>query len=272
MAALPISWPVAERQPAESIDCDPPPPLGFLAGAFGATLGPELSRIAGVRVSVRGSEGPQADLPMLLIGRLPVRAGALQFAIDMRCAAVLMERLYGGRQETLPTPVGELPPASGSWLAFARLIAGACQQAATGAGCAAAGTLAVPARPMEPDPEEPDPDIAPCSYAVDVDGVRGRVLAWPIPAARKPRAGAPAVSAADLRLWRERVQALALSLDLPVTVRLSDTRVAMARIAALRPGDVIPIAAPRHISLMVAGRRFAQLPLPGAASRHEDGQ
>lgn len=272
---LPFVWRQAERprppEPEpEAVAIEPAPPLGFNVAAFGATLGPELSRSAGVRVAVRpietdgGQRDPQA---MLVLARLPLKDGSLLFTLDRAGGSALLDRMFGSRPRDACPPLDRLPPASGSWLAFARLLSSCCQQAAAGS-CTATAPLVIPSRPMPPEPEQINGHLPPVAFALDVDGVPGTLLVHLIlPAAERGaiRSGADAggPTPADLDDWRERATALTLALDLPVTMRLADKRLPMAQVAALKPGDVIPIDPPRLVSLMVAGRRFAQLPVDG---------
>lgn len=293
--ATPFVWPRLE-QPAvpevepEALPMVPPPPLGFGAAAFGATFGPELSRMAGVKVAARLVEAPDdeaaaADLASLLvIGRLPLQGDNLLFSIDRAGGAILLERMFGGRSGPVSKPVEALPPASGSWMSFARQVATACQQAARAANCAGTGTILVPVRPTAPGPDDlalgADPEITPFVYRLDVDGVAGLLLVHPLlsDASRAARRGVlkdPETLAREQEEWRRRALSLTLGLDLPVTMRLADVRMPMSRVARLAPGDVIAIEPPRLVSLMASGRCFAQLPLAdlgGAGKANQNGK
>lgn len=264
-------WPQVVRPPAPEageIPADPPPPLGFGAAAFGASLGPELSRVAGARVTVRLHEGQAAGMSatMLVACRLPVAGGALLVTIDGHGGAVLLDRMFGARPGDVARPLENLPPASGSWMAFARLLAGACQQAASVGNCPATAVFAIPARPMPPEPDDATVDVPPFVYALDIDGVPGRIQVQPLvstPGRLSDRDRK--LTSPQLADWRDRARGLAMALDLPAAMRIAETRMPMARVAALRPGDIIPIDPPRHVELMVGGHRFATLPVEGLA-------
>lgn len=287
--ATPFIWPQVERPlppPEPEAIPAPPPPLGFGAAAFGASFGPELSRIAGVRVTARLVETPSFDTiamdsTRLVIGRLPMTGGSLLFTMDRAAGSALLDRMFGGRPAAQYSPLDSLPPASGSWLAFARLVASVCQHAAQAGNCRGIGQILVPPRPMPPDDTTSqngwpasgqgggqgsfaDPDAGPdsFSYRLDVDGVGGLLVVQPLLAAAhaSPNRGQE-VSAEDQAQWRQRARALTLGLDLPVTMRLAESRMSVARVAAFRPGDVIPIDPPRLVSLMVGGRCLGRLPL-----------
>ena len=62
--------------------------------------------------------------------------------------------------------------------------------------------------------------------------------------------------------WRRRARDMAMEIDLPVAIRIAETRLPLARVATLKPGDVLPRSAPRSFGVMVSGRRFAELPAP----------
>jgi flagellar motor switch/type III secretory pathway protein FliN len=60
--------------------------------------------------------------------------------------------------------------------------------------------------------------------------------------------------------WAERAHALALGIELGVSLQLSELRMPLTRLCALRPGDIIPIDRPRTLSLMSGGKAIARLP------------
>jgi flagellar motor switch/type III secretory pathway protein FliN len=268
----PYAWPqVAEpaspRDEAAPVVEKPAPPLGFNIAAFGASLGPELSRAFGARIASRlVNEEPQPDSRMLVASRMAVRGGALLFELDCSGASALADRMLGGRAAGAHPPVEALPPASGSWLAFARLLAQVCGQSAASAGCPSTAPLGIPSRPAPWDLDQEDAfEAAAAVLQLDIEGVAGRlVVHLLLPGDERPRtAGTGRATARDIDAWRQRAHALALALDLPVSLRLAETRIPMARIAALRPGDIIPIEPPRMVSVMVGGRCFAQMPVDG---------
>jgi len=265
----PFVWPQVKRPPAPEtgeLPPDPPPPLGFGAAAFGASLGPELSRVAGIRITVRLWEDPMPEAlsPMFVIGRLPVADGTLIFTIDGHGGSALLDRIFGARPGDTICRLEDLPPASGSWMAFARLLAGACQQAAATGHCPATGIFATPARPMMPDGDDNPTDTPSFVFALDIDGVAGQIQVQPLVSTPGRLTDRDAnLTPPQLADWRDRARGLALMLDLPVAMRLADARMPMAKVAALRPGDVIPIDPPRSVDLMVGGRRFATLPVDG---------
>ncbi len=58
--------------------------------------------------------------------------------------------------------------------------------------------------------------------------------------------------------WQARMAATAMNIRLPLRTIFARPELPLARLLALKPGDVIPLALPHHIPVTVAGRLFAQ--------------
>ncbi|MGL6044529.1 MAG: FliM/FliN family flagellar motor C-terminal domain-containing protein, partial [Sandaracinobacteroides sp.] len=90
-----------------------------------------------------------------------------------------------------------------------------------------------------------------------VDGIVCRLRLTPeLPPAPPP----PPRAAPDMALWRQQARARAFELELPVSLRIADTRMPVTRVAELVEGDIIPLDRPDKLDVMAAGRRIARLP------------
>ena len=58
--------------------------------------------------------------------------------------------------------------------------------------------------------------------------------------------------------WSARVNAAALSIRLPVRTIFARPEISVAKLMALKPGDIIPLLLPQHVPITVSGRHFAQ--------------
>lgn len=282
MAATPrpMVWPRAERGgglPRATGAAAAPPPAGTALpldpATLAAALAPELGRLFALQVQPSASAGVPAR--PVTVARLPLARGQaepetrgaagpatwLQLAVDAGTAGSALSRLYGA-----PGSVADGEPAlpagvagTAAWLAFARLLAMALARALDGLGLPPAGAPAVEGRPV---PAEPLPGAI--DMALDLGGTRlGLMLAAEGGAAPTEPDRAPAAGDGFGARLRAQVQAVTL----PVTLRLAGWRLPVGRVAALRAGDVLPIEAPRHLDVMVGGRRIARLPADGFVDR-----
>ena len=58
--------------------------------------------------------------------------------------------------------------------------------------------------------------------------------------------------------WSARVNAVALSIRLPVRTIFARPEISVAKLMTLKPGDIIPLLLPQHVPITVSGRHFAQ--------------
>lgn len=268
----PIHWPTAALPVADAPAPQPPTLLEALdCSGFLAALGPELSRLFGLRISARlasmaqlpGQPANTSPVPMLAAGRIRLVTATgpalLDIAIEAAAAASLVERLFGSSPAAPGSgsadPLAALPPGSGSWMSLARFLTTAVSRAMAAAGHPSAGPPALPPRAATPDTPQGTTSLP---LGLDIDGMAGTLILT------DPSAPAPLAVAEppphDARLWRRRTHARTMQLDLPVALRLADTRLLLSDIAALRPGDVIPLARPRALSVLVGGQRLTDIP------------
>jgi hypothetical protein len=262
-----MTWPVAHVAPQLQADAPAPTLLeGLDAAGFAAGLGPELSRLFGVRIGARLALGEDRTTVFLAAGQIRLAGSGgvvpLDVLLDVAGAAVLVERLFGsvpGPGADLPDRLSALPPGSGSWMSPCRFVATAIGRAMAAVGHPVAGAPLLPARAVQaavPPGTEASMQLA---LLLDIDGWAAvlRLVDPSLPPAPVPPEPAPAP---DLDLWRRRARANALALDLPVTLRLADARTPLAEVAALKAGDVIPLVPPRMLTVLVAGKRFQEIP------------
>jgi flagellar motor switch/type III secretory pathway protein FliN len=246
--ARPILWPAAAR-----LDPAPAPggPLTALdVDGFAAGFGPDFSRLAGFRVSAtplpNAPQAPRVSLARLKLGQ---PAAGIDLLIDAAGAAILLDRLFGARSGETAPELPLLPPSSASWLSLCRLISASAARALAAAGLAASGSPALPSRAMPADRGDTGPAL---HLQVD-SNIFHLVLSDP-----QAHAAAAPPPPADPDDWRRRARARALDLQLPVTLRLPDRRMEVGDVAALQPGDVLPLDSPHAVDLMVAGRRLGR--------------
>ncbi len=258
--ARPILWPKAP-EPRTTV-----PQAGPFAGldlhGVAATLGPELSRLAGIRISAEVAQAttPQ-DQPRIRLCRIRLlMAGAVRFAdIDMPAEAVamLMERMFGASavqaEESSLQLLLMLPPGSACWSALCRHVAKALGKAFELNGVASGGGPILPQRPAASHVSA-GADIG---FALDMDG-RAAWLGLMLEQVDEP-VEAP-VARLNPTAWRQLAQMRTLDIELPVALRLSEMRHPLATIGQLRAGDILPIERPDRLELLVDGRRFAALP------------
>lgn len=255
-----IVWPAAPEPQAPAPSAPQPLP-GLDAASIAATFGPEISRLAGIRISARAMPvAPPASGQMLHICRLRLKAAEIIRAIDIdlpaTTAAQLMERLFGGSASQSATASVEsltlLPPGSGSWATLCGHLAQALTRAFEASGLPAGGGPILPPRAVI-GAASPTADFA---LALDIDGTAAALhfTVEPLPVAQSPE------TPPDPALWRRRAQARTFDVELPVTLRLTESRVALASVAPLRAGDILPLERPRTLDLLVDGRRIGRLP------------
>lgn len=268
-----MTWPSA-RVAVDEMEA--PAPGSWLdlidAPGLAAGIGPELSRLVGTRISGRlaGGGAPlaggSAAGPFVAVGQLRVSGGAGPQLLDLMLGAAgaeaLIEHLFGSRPAAGATGAGfapalaSLPPGSGSWATLCRFLTSAASRAMAAIGHAVAGAPLLPQRAIA---AEVAPGATLIDLELDIDGAVTRLLLVDpsTPALPPPPVQA---TAPDLPAWRERARARAFALDLPVTLRLADQRMPVAEVAALRAGDIIPLTPPQMLSVLVGGKRFADVP------------
>ncbi|MGQ5700677.1 FliM/FliN family flagellar motor C-terminal domain-containing protein [Sandaracinobacteroides sp. A072] len=281
-----LSWPQAMPAGDTPEGAASAPPIaagGPDLPGFAATLGPELGRLFGCRITARRLSGPEDSgtgpaLPRgcMSLASLDPLDGAprLHLATDGPGASLFLEQLFGARKpglvaagkdadaepagtpSALPPILAALPPGSASWMSLCGLAAEAAGRALAAHG-QPAGAVRIAARAAAPDARL---SIVAC-LALDLDGQAARL--WLL---RDPPPVTPA-PAHDVAAWRSRAVARALEIDLPVALRLAETRVPVSELAALRPGDILPLARPKQLGVMVAGRCIAGIPADELAAR-----
>lgn len=254
--ARPHIWPSAPDETSAAAP-EAPAPLDDLA-ALAAGLGPELTRLFGLRTSARaaaeagpGTADDGARRPQLLVARLRPAAGGTALPLELLASAVdiglLLELLFGGR----PTEGGAapaLPPHSASWATLSRFLGQAVVRALAVTGGAAPFTVVAPATPAVDAGPPP-----PWRFSLDLEGARA-VLGL-----RAPRPRPPAPPAPDPAQWRQRALERTLDLALPVALKLAELRLPLAEVSALRPGAILPLERPETVRLLVGGQPFAEI-------------
>jgi flagellar motor switch/type III secretory pathway protein FliN len=241
-----ILWPQAEPAVAGAPAPAPGPLSGLDLEGVAAGFGPDFSRLAGFRVrSIPATDIPAA--PLLTAARLKLGAGPdlVDLLIDQAGAASLLDRLFGAPPGQGATALPILPPGSASWLALCRLVAGAACRALAATGLAPGGSPVLPPRPVAASGQGP---------ALELQADEARIhLCLVDPSCNAPP---PTPPAADPDDWRRRARARALDVALPVTLRLADRRMGVGAVAALQPGDILPLEAPHAVDVLVGGRRL----------------
>lgn len=256
----PILWPSA---PAEALE-SPLSPAAAITDPTGlaAAFGPELTRLFGARCAARLVAEPaqsaaascthmaaQLRLPSPLPGLPPATLSLLLAPADI---ARLLDMLFGGSAATAGSALPALPPASASWMALARFLADAAARALAATGQRCQGPALIPARPAP----LPVPTVPQRLFRLDIDGAETNIGLH----LENPEQAAPLPPPPDPELWRRRASARVLDLVLPVALRLSETQIPISQVAALAPGDILPLDRPTSIELLAGGRRLKTLP------------
>jgi len=277
--SAPVLAPMPDQDETERAVPALPEPTGFVA-----MLAPELSRLFGYRIGLKPlteADTAKAQVALAEVGRLQIAAtatsaaGNLLLAADRISLSRLLDRMFGSRpeaDENIDTLAG-LPPQSGSWLSLARLMGEALAravQAGQAAGSPIVGAFTPHGR-VAPPADHPSDGLWASDrllFRLDTGEQEGllslRRVRKPVPLSPglspTPEPGTEMANPIDLPHWRSRTRELALGLDMPVTLKLGELRMPLARVAALRPGDIVPLARPRALSVMVAGQKLASLP------------
>jgi hypothetical protein len=258
--ARPIVWPQVAR-PSEPAAPDPTATLDN--AAISAAFGPELTRLMGIRISARPDPGLVPPRDPVGLGRIRLGGGPGgkkgPAAVEIHCsadgAAVLLERLFGARAAEAASASGadlmRLPPGCASWIALCRTVAAAATRALAAGGLPPGGAPQLPARPQAAA-------LLPgAALLLDVDGAPCALMLCPdVPPPPLPTAE----TAPDAAVWRRQARARALDLELPVSLRIAQTRMAVSRVAGLVEGDILPLDRPATLDVMAGGRRVARLP------------
>lgn len=229
--------------------------------AFAATLGPELTRLLGARTTAHPLADPgrraAALTHMVARLRLPtaqpgVAATMVTLLLAPADIACLLDILFGAAPAAAGGPLPALPPGSASWMTLARFLANAATRALAAAGQPCVGAAEILPR-ATPRTDGGDPRLL---LKLDIEGIEV-VFGFRLEGQDKP---APPEPVADPGKWRERARSRAFDLALPVTLRLAETRIAVRAVAALKPGDILPLERPAHLELLAGGRHFATVP------------
>lgn len=265
-----IIWPSAPAEVPEA----PPPPASAIADqtGFAAAFGPELTRLFGARCAARllaEPAGPVAAGCSHVTARLrlptgaaptpPTHATLLMAPSDI---ARLLDVLFGGAAATAGGDLPPLPPASASWMALARFLADAATRALLATGQRCLGPAEIPLRPA-PLAESLPPQLL---LKLDVDGVEA-MLGLRIDGEEAETTAQPP----DPEQWRQRASARVLDLVLPVALRLQESRIPVSQIAALSPGDILPLERPATVELIAGGRHLRTLPASHLAAQPHGG-
>lgn len=233
-------------------------------------------------------------------------AGHMILAIDRASLSRLLDRMFGARPDAGPPAdmLARLPPQSGSWLSLARLLGDALARAIQ-AGSAFAlpgGSFAPPSR-VAPLAEQPADGLRPQDrllFRLDSGGDNSegagllllrrvrpaiRASATPPPAGREAPAGRsaspPNRSASNpgepaqrdepgsvaSQNWGRRARDFALDIDFPVSVQVGEIPLSLEDIAGLQAGDILPLARPRTVSVLVSGQPLASMPAASLDAR-----
>ncbi|VWX53066.1 FliM/FliN family flagellar motor switch protein [Novosphingobium sp. 9U] len=265
--------------PAAPCDADLLPSLALLSGRLALTLAGGLARLSGSEAPAVRPDAPRA----LLAGQLGQDASSLashavlgigpeRHQVLLTCAAApvfrLVDRAFGGLG-TVPNPLPDAFPLSAELLIgrLERTLATALQDALGGA---------LPTVPLQRDtrlsqiaPFTPDQTVFELSMAVEEPGCEPWLLSLTFPhatlaalfAGRERKLPKPSTPHAP-----DPMSEPFASLPITLTAVLVDMMVPFTRLAALRPGDVIPVAVARSVPLKAGERTVAT----GAIGEFED--
>jgi flagellar motor switch protein FliM len=194
----------------------------------------------------------------------PIHVPAL-LVIDRALAALLVERNYGGRIEALGSARLRAPGR-----AEVREFSGLAQNFAAALQASCEDRLPVSARPIAPIDADDARALVAGGEAVaairfdlilpPVRNAQRLTLLLPLAALRATSVLQAALSGRDdaaRRHWANALGQRAGDIAMPARSVIARPMLSMGQLMALRPGDVIPIAMPRHVPLLVADRRIA---------------
>lgn len=292
----PLAWPRVEPSALAAPAATPPPPVvqWIEAPAFAALAGPEATRLLGFRLSLRPTATPPAAAgpeSLLAVAMADTGVGRLALGMDRHAIGTALERMFGASGLSGSSPVGALAalaPASGSWMAFAGLVADALGRALNASNLPCA-TPPSPVGRLNPLPAAVAQD---CQwFALDVAGTAGWLALTRSPVAGRATAGhghpcatpgegedqangtTPAQSSLTIPLrerrkpvpeedWQARAAALARTIELPVGVRIAELRLPLTDAMHLAVGSVLPIDRPRLLMLSVDGVPWRPIDAP----------
>ncbi|WP_448581896.1 hypothetical protein [Thermaurantiacus sp.] len=261
-ARKPVAWrPVTAPAAAAPARPSLPPDL-VDAPAFIATVGPDLTRLIGARVSLCATDWPEPVPDLVEVARLALAGCGLRILLDEDALEAMIEAMFGGALSTSPRRAKSLrlAPSSGTWVAAARLIG-----QAIGAGLAASGQTRVgEAQPGARILASPaDCAVPHLWFDLLVAGRQGMLALASVPAdtatAAVPEPVAsppPGKVQAGQRIpddWRARAVRLVRAVDVAVGVRIAELSLPLAEVVALRCGSILPIEPPATLGLTVEG-------------------
>ena len=261
-----ILWPAAPAADMPATLADQPAIRD--EAAFAASFGPELTRLLGARATAHplADHGRKAAALSHSVARLRLpsaQPAAPATLVTLLLApadiARLLDILFGAAPATAGGVLPALPPGSASWTTLARFLASAATRALAAAGQPCVGAAEILPR-ATPRTDGGEPQLL---LRLDIDGA-DIVIGFRLDGQAKP---APPEPKPDPELWRQRARNRAFDLALPVALRLAEKRLPVREVAALKPGDILPLDRPAHVELLAGGRRFAMLPASQFAPR-----
>lgn len=265
--------------PTAPCDADLAPSLALLSGRLALSLATGLGRLSGTEAPAVEAAAPRALTAAQMGHEVPSLAsyavlgiGPERHKVLLTCAAApvfrLVDRAFGGRG-TVPNPLPAAFPLSAELLIqrLEQTLATALQEALGGA---------LPTVPLQRDtqlsqiaPFGPAETVFELSMSVQEPGCEPWTLSLAFPqatlaalfAGRERKLPKPATPHAP-----DPMSEPFASLPVTLTAVLVDMPVPFARIAALRPGDVIPVAIARSVPLIAGERTVAT----GAIGEYED--
>lgn len=245
-----FSWPAADREGAGFPSPGLPDPE-----SFAASIGPELSRLFGLRTAARApatTDSPPAAI--LVAALLPApgskRTEALELLMPEADLALLMDLLFGGREGDAPERLPPLPPSSASWMALSGFLAIAASRSLAAIGLPCGEPAHIPPRPKPAEGQ-----AARLWLVADFEGMAVRLglrLQAPQPVLPDP-------PGRDPLLWRRRTRERALGVTIPVSLRIAERRMPMGEVARLGAGAILPLDRPEHVEVLVGGQPFARI-------------
>lgn len=261
-------WPSARSpEPLAARPAEAPIPD---AAGLAAAIGPELTRLFGARCAAHLLADPGRKAAPLSHVAAVLRCTAAQAAAAPSTLTLLLapegiarltDILFGAPPGPAAHALPALPPGSASWMTLARFLADAMARALAATGQRCLGPATIPAR-AAPQTAGGEPQLL---LRLDLDGIEAMIGVR----LEEVETETPVADAApDPELWRRRARNRALDLALPVALRLAETRVPLAQVAALSPGDILPLDRPASIELLAGGRRLQMLPASSLIPAH----